>query len=178
MILQVDFRKRGGFLSFPGFFCLIVLVHLFAVPSAQAQEHCPWLNAATAGAALEANVTVTVSVSHPDDKSTVGVCDFIRKQGSDLWQIRITVETMPDPAASFSTYLSRCGVQAKPLKTIGNEAVVCDMPEKGVIVEQVIGRVRDQAFIVLMRSGDKSVSESALRDRIDRVAEQVAGNLF
>jgi phosphoribosyl-ATP pyrophosphohydrolase len=147
-----------------------------AALSARAQERCPWINAATAAGAMDASVTVTVT--HPNGKPTDGLCEFTHKQGSDSRQLRVQVEVMAEPAQSFSSYLARCGADATPLTAIGNEAVVCTVAAKNAQAEQVIGRVRDQAFVILLRSNDKSLAESTLRDRARRVAEIVAGNLF
>lgn len=152
------------------------LALLFAAAPARAQERCPWLNAATASGALDSPVTMTIS--HPTGKPGDGVCDFSLKHGSDVRQIRITVEVMADPAVSFASYLARCGADATPLKAIGNQAVTCSIAEKNVLAEQVVGRVRDQAFIILIRSNDKSLADTTLRDRARRIAEQVSGNLF
>jgi hypothetical protein len=158
------------------FFAALFLLSLFVASASRAQERCPWLNAATAAGALDAGVTMTVT--HPTGKPTDAVCEFTHKQGSDSRQVRVQVEVMADPAAGFSSYLTRCGADATPLKAIGNEAVVCSVPVKNAQAEQVVGRVRDQAFIVLLRSNDKSVAISTLRDRVGRIAEIVAGNLF
>jgi hypothetical protein len=42
----------------------------------------------------------------------------------------------------------------------------------------VVGRVRNRAFIVLLSTSDSSMTQSSLREKARRVAEQVAGNLF
>jgi hypothetical protein len=161
---------------FPFFFAALFLLSLFGSSSSHAQERCPWLNAATAAGALDASVTMTVS--HPTGKPTDAVCEFTHKQGSDSRQLRVSVEVMPDPAASFASYLARCGADATPLKAIGNEAVLCDITVKNALAEQVVGRVRDQAFIIFIRSNDKSIADTTLRDRARRIAEIVSGNLF
>jgi hypothetical protein len=175
-----DFRVFSPRRSLAPVHFLVFAMFLFSLfsiaPSSRAQEHCPWLNAATAAGAVDAAVTVTVT--RPTGKSTDAVCEFTHRQGSDSRQLRVQVEVMTDPSASFSSYLARCGTGATPLKAIGNEAVVCSVPVKNAQAEQVVGRVRDQAFIILLRSNDKSIAESTLRDRVRRIAETVAGNLF
>jgi hypothetical protein len=48
-------------------------------------------------------------------------------------------------------------------------------------VEQVVGRVRDQMFVVTLgvpMSPDPSANEEMLKQRVARVSEQVAGSLF
>ncbi len=65
------------------------------------------------------------------------------------------------------------------LKAIGNEAPACPYQGKqGWIAEQVVGRVRDQAFLVRMGSDDPSADAKVLREKARDVAEQVAGFLF
>lgn len=75
---------------------------------------------------------------------------------------------MHSPATEFAAFLAKCGSDAKPLKGIGNEAVTCSLPRKGA---RVVGRVRDQAFVV-------SLSPAEKQDSINKAAEIVAGNLF
>jgi hypothetical protein len=169
-------RRFNGFrlLCLP--VCTALFIFLGSALPVSAQERCPWLNAATAAGALDSAVTMTVS--HPAGKPGESVCDFSHKPGPAVRQIRITVEVMADPAVSFASYLARCGAGATPLKAVGNEAITCPVAEKNVLAEQVIGRVRDQAFVILIRSNDKDLADTTLHDRARRIAEQVAGNLF
>jgi hypothetical protein len=157
-------------------FATMLVALLFTVPSSRAQERCPWLNAATAAGILDASVSAVVT--HPTGKSGEGLCEFLHKQNGDVREVRVTVELMGDPASSFPSYLARCGSDAKPLKAIGNEAVTCSVQAKAGLAQQVIGRVRNQAFIVYIHSTDKSLDDDAIAERARRIAELVAGNLF
>ena len=153
-----------------GFSLLLVL--LLALPSfAGAAEICPWLNAATAGGVLGGPVAMTVTRAKTADDAT---CDFVRHDGSLTLELRIEVETMPSPAKDFASYAARCHSAAVPLKAIGNEALACS--DEGA--EQVVGRVRDRAFLVRIITNDRSSQQTALRDKARKVAEQVAGILF
>jgi hypothetical protein len=154
-----------------GFSLLLML--LLALPSfaGEAAEICPWLNAATAGGVLGGPVAMTVTRAKTGDDAT---CDFVRHDGSLLLELRIEVETMRSPAKDFASYAARCHSAAVPLKAIGNEALACS--DEGA--EQVVGRVRDRAFLVRIITNDRSSQQTALRDKARKVAEQVAGILF
>jgi hypothetical protein len=104
---------------------------------------CPWLNRATAAGFLGGPVT---QVS----------CSFSR--GS----VELRIETGRD----FESYASTCRSDAVPLKAIGSEAIAC----RGEAWEQVVGRVRDQAFLVRITTND--------REKVRKVAEMVAGSMF
>jgi hypothetical protein len=140
-----------------------ICVLLLALSSiASAAEICPWLNAATAGGVLGGAVTdVTVKRAEGGD----GSCDFVRHDGSRVLALRIEVITMRDPSKDFAAYAARCH-SGVPLKAIGNEAVACT--DKGA--EQVVGRVRDRAFVLRMSTGG--------REKARQIAEQIAGSLF
>ena len=142
------------------------------------QPKCPWINEATAGGILGGGVTVTANVSDQGD----GVCEFTRPQEAVVHQLRISVSVMTDIARQFLTYLAQCPPNSTPLRAIGNEAVTCSVLGKaGGYAEQVIGRVRDQAFIVTVSSSvrnDPSMTQEMCREKANLVAEQVAGILF
>jgi len=164
-----------------------------------------WLNAATAGGVLGGAVIATVSrtnanlssVHTPNAKSSAGPtsanpsaanysskgvddaeCVFARQAGS-TGELRIDVRTMAEPAKEFAAYAARCGVHPTALKAIGNEAATCTLNGgAGQLSEQVVGRVRDRAFIIRLSMNDSSTTQSSLREKARKVAEQVAGNLF
>jgi len=134
-----------------------------------AEEKCPWLNAATAAGVLGG--AVKTSVTHT-------ACEFVRQGGSSESALRIEVETIAAPG-EFAARAAQCGSGAEPLKAIGNEAVACTYADKkGQRAEQVVGRVRNQAFLVRVSSNDRSATAAGLRDKARKVAEQVAGFLF
>jgi hypothetical protein len=130
--------------------------------AAAAQERCPWLNAATAGGVLGGEVHVTLTPTS---------CEFVRQYNGRESALRIEVAPVTAPHA-------QCGSGAVPVKAIGNEAVACTYTGKrGFAAEQVVGRVRDQNFLVRISSNDPSLSQ-LLRQKARNVAEQVAGILF
>ena len=130
---------------------------------AAAEERCPWLNAATAGGVLGGAVQVTV---------TGASCEFISKANGHGASLQIEVTAVSAPHA-------QCGSDAEPLKAIGNQAVACSYQGKpGWTAEQVVGTVRDQAFVVRLGSNDPSAAAKTLSEKARKVAEQVAGILF
>jgi hypothetical protein len=134
-----------------------------------AQQKCPWLNAATAAGVLGGTVKATI---------TPTACEFVRNEGSSESALRIEVEDIAGPA-EFASRAAKCGSGAAPLKAIGNEALACTFADKkDLMAEQVVGRVRNQAFLVRLSINNRSVTAAALRERARKVAEQVAGFLF
>jgi hypothetical protein len=105
-------------------------------------------------------------------------CAFVRHEGSLTVDLHIVVQTMPSPAKDFATYTARCHTAAEPLKAIGNEALACSDDVSDEKAEQVVGRVRDRAFLIRIGTSDKSAQQSVLRDKARKIAEQVAGILF
>ena len=129
-------------------------------------ETCPWMNAATAGGFLGGDVTAKFT---PDTAMKgAGVCEFARTANFASATLRIEVSLMHAPATEFAAFLAKCGSDAKPLKAIGNEAVTCSVPHKG---SRVVGRVRDQAFVI-------TLIPEAQEGSIKKAAEIIAGNLF
>jgi hypothetical protein len=152
----------------------VLLIAIACLPLiGQAAEPCPWLNAATAGGVLGGPITRAPTRRAPagDDRS----CEFIRQDGSLLFELRIEVETMSSAAKDFASYAARCHTAAVPLKAIGNEALACS---DGQLAEQVVGRVRDRVFLIRIGTNDRSAQPTALREKARQVAEQVAGILF
>jgi hypothetical protein len=156
----------------------ILVSFLLIVPAARAAtQPCPWLNAATAVGVLDGPVTVSVTVS--DQDSTDASCEFTNKTDHAVRTLRIKVETMKDIVHDFPRYLAKCGPDAKSLRAIGNEAIVCCLPQRNSqVAEQVVSRVRDRAFVVDVRSSGSASERDAIRDKAQKIAEQVAGFLF
>jgi len=133
------------------------------LPAMAAEDQCPWLNAATAGGVLGGAVRVTV---------TPASCEFVRQTAGHEAVLRIEVGAASAPHA-------QCESHAESLKAIGNEAQACAWHGKdGWIAEQVVGRVRDQAFLVRVSTNDPSAAPKTLSEKARNVAEQVAGFLF
>jgi uncharacterized protein (DUF2461 family) len=141
-----------------------------------ASENCPWLNAATAAGVLKGSVTFTVTRSGAD--SSDATCEFTHKEGATLTSLRIEVDTMKNPSREFASYSAKCSQNGTPLRAIGNEALVCSVRGKNQFSEQVVSRVRERAFIVRMSSNVAPTGESDLRERTEKISEQVAGFLF
>jgi len=128
-----------------------------------AEQRCPWLNAATAGGVIGGEVRVTV---------TPTACEFVRQEASGVVSLRIEVTAVDAPHA-------RCGPHAEQLKAIGNHAEACSYESKSSwAAEQVVGSVRDHAFLIRIATDDRSAIRKMLREKARGVAEAVAGSLF
>jgi hypothetical protein len=123
------------------------------------------MNAATAGGLLGGEASATFAPAGNDQSS--GVCSFARV-GDPKINLRIEVTVMKSVKAEFRSFLDKCRSDVKPLKAIGNEAVVCAWD----VGERVVGRVRDQAFVITLTAPDVNV------EKMREAAETVSGNLF
>jgi hypothetical protein len=143
-----------------------------------AQAKCPWINEATARGVLGGDVTLAAKVNDRGE----GFCEYSRQQGAVVRQLRIAVNIMTDIPKQFPTYLAQCPPKSNPLRAIGNEAVTCSTEGKGhTSAEVVVGRVREQAFVVSLSSSlqdDPSMTQEMRRQKVNLVAEEVAGILF
>jgi len=176
--------------------CIAVVVIMFGATGIGcfAKGMCPWINEATASGFLHGDVTMTVThTSTGADKAaaaaatatgtsvTVGdaTCEFVRHDAAGVTKLRIEVVTMSDVAAAFPGFRGRCGSDSQPVRAIGNEAVVCGVAAavRGGVAEQVVGRVRERAFVVSISAG-VGTDQATLRETTLRVAEMVAGFLF
>lgn len=141
------------------------------------QAKCPWINEPTARGILGGDVTMSVNL-----KDGGGVCEFSRQQGQVRHQVTVQVIVMSDIPKQFSAFAAQCSPDRTPLRAIGNEAVMCStQTHSNLYVEKVVGRVREQAFIVTVGSSvrdDASMTEEMRREKAHLVAEQVAGILF
>lgn len=143
---------------------LVVAMSVLFPALAVCQERCQWMNAATAAGFLGGG-----AVRAAFDN---GSCTFTRQDGSHEYVLRIEVRPL---AAEHA----RCPAGSVGLKGIGNEAQACSHAETARwMAEQVVGRVRDQAFLVRVASNDPAVAAAALREKSRAVAEQVAGILY
>jgi hypothetical protein len=143
-----------------------------------AQAQCPWLNEATAHGILGGDVTLSVKLN----KQGAGVCKFTRHHGAANRELRISVTLLTDIPRQFPAYLTQCPPRSTPLRATGNEAVTCSKDSKeDHYAEIVVGRVRNQAFAVVVNStvqDDPSMTQEMRRDRAKLAAEMVAGILF
>jgi hypothetical protein len=164
----------------------------------RAQARCPWLNAATAAGVLggEVQMSVTAPVD-PGASKVKGVamypdqvrvdrfdvpCDFRRKVDSSVYKLSIVVRTMRDSEKDFASVLALCTGSTSPLRGIGNEAAQCVWKDNShADDEQIIARVRDRAFVLMLHRDATAMagaSKDGLRDDTRNVAEQIAGSLF
>jgi len=159
-------------------FALALALALLTPALCHAQTKCPWINEATARGILGGPVTFTASVNDQG----VGVCNFLRREGSVVNELHISVDILTDIPKQFPTFLSQCPPNSAPLRAIGNEAVMCSTQGKGEpFAEKVVGRVRNQAFVVSVSStltDDPSMTQPMRRQKANLIAEQVAGILF
>lgn len=136
-----------------------------------AQETCPWLDTATAAGILGGAVSTAVMDSKANSDETT--CTFIREEDAARQQILIRVRRI-----TGGKTLSRCRSEV-PLRGIGNEAFACESKRRGkALAEQIVGRVRDRAFLVQASARGSSIKPEVLRGQAQRAAGQVSGNLF
>lgn len=157
---------------------LLLGLGLLAPAVCHAQAKCPWINEATARGILGGGVTVTANVNNQG----ASVCNFSRQQGGVTHELRISVDLMTDIPKEFSVYLAQCPPKSASLRAIGNDAVICSIrgKEHGH-AEKVVGRVRNQAFVVTVSSSaqdDPSMTSEMRREKANLIAEMVAGSLF
>jgi hypothetical protein len=109
-------------------------------------------------------------------------CHFTRRQDSSNLTLIIDVHTMSLPSKDFPTYLAQCGGTLLPIKAVGNEAFQCVSKSSSTSgEEQVIGRVRDRAFILTVNTNvakQPAPAKTGLSQETRNLAEQVAGALF
>jgi hypothetical protein len=148
---------------------LALLVLLIVLPViGRAAETCPWLNPATAAGVLGSPVSLTIT--HENSNRDDMACNF-----AGVSSLHIGVQTMDPPRAEFTARVAECGSDPAPLKAIGNEAVVCTPDKRSA---QVVGRVRNRIFTILISTTNASLTQAVLREKARDVAEHVAGNLF
>ncbi len=144
----------------------------------RASDGCPWLNAATASWLLGGEVRLTVSSPNPHGDVT---CEFSSGQAPGLSSLQIAVHTMETPSQDFRSLLSQCDWPQRPVKALGTDAAQCVMKQSAHLdEEEIIARVRERAFVVVVRRAGTSaaVPRDGLRDDTRNVAEQVAASLF
>jgi hypothetical protein len=89
---------------------------------------------------------------------------------------------MTDLGKEYAPFKTMCGGDATPLRAIGNEATRCMDTTPGTAhSERVVGRVRNNAFIITLSTTAKSspvMSQAVIEGKLGFVAELVSGNLF
>jgi hypothetical protein len=157
----------------PLFLAVLLLAPLPARAQVQTQAKqeklvCPWLTEGTAGATLGAPVTTTVTL-HGDPSRPDGTCTFTAPQGSVL-EVAVITTTPFEPV---------CPAHSLKLPAIGNEATFCRADRRYVLTS----RVRDLFFRTTLSTQPGGPQpdpkqQEANQQQLERVAEQVAGNLF
>jgi len=155
-------------------FCVLSSISAMA---ANTQQPCPWLNAATAAGALKGTIS-TISVTYTNQENTDAICEFTSVTNHISRSLRIEVETLKDLDHDFPQYLAKCGTDAKPVVAIGNEALACSTHSPKQISEKVVGRVREHAFLIGIRSKAPASGQDSIKEETRQIAEQVAGFLF
>jgi hypothetical protein len=135
--------------------------------------NCPVLNTPTARGAIGEVTQATVTHAEQDTGYT---CQFI---GAEV-ELTISIGKLagPERFAKFVDDECESGRDIAVLKAIGNEAKACSLGGNGQMAEKAVGRVRNQSFVVRLKSTDKMASGKDLRNKVTGLAEIVAGNLF
>ena len=156
---------------------IALLLIFMSAPAAlsQAPAVCPWFTTGSAKMVLGGDVTMIAHASG----NWEGSCKFEHPSGTIIQTIEIQVSKADSHA---------CPAGSPSLKALGNEAVRCSRTNaQGVQFGTIAGRVRDAYFVVTMtnvqEAASKPSSNSAPSDPfasspLERVSEQVAGNLF
>lgn len=153
---------------------VFVLLLYAAGLAAQEPSACPWFSLGSAETALGAPVSTKLHV----DSASQGTCEFTA-QGDNTKSLLIVI-------GKVNTH--NCPEDAMKVKALGNEAVQCRRTgEHNESIDVIAGRVRDVFFVVSM-SGIPDATETPGTPAhpadpfdaplLERVAEQVAGNLF
>jgi hypothetical protein len=146
-----------------------------SVAAAQAPAVCPWLATGTAASVLGGEVSVTAHA----DRIGQGECHFSRQYDGKVHSIDVRVSKVNDHP---------CPEGSEKLGALGNEAMQCRrLPAKNEETDILVGRVRDVFFMVsisnvpeVARKSDDphSPNDPFGASLLEKVAEQVAGNLF
>lgn len=141
-----------------------------------AQTACPWINAVTATNAPSGS-------SIPTDQIAVAgnECRFHYQDGGVAYELRVTVQDAENGNEVMEMKEAECTSKKIALPGIGNEAVLCGADMRSSLGEQVIGRVRDRIFTVIVSAKTDRYSLAIKKlfcDKAESGAKQVAGNLF
>ncbi len=129
------------------------------------ENTCPWLSVGSVAKALGGDVDVAATGSAED-----GTCRFSRRDAAmDTLEIAVGGNAPPG-----------CPAGSVKLVGIGNEAARCHLTAaRGEMAEMVSGRVRDLNFTLILRGQKRDAKpQDPQSDALERLAEQVAGNLF
>lgn len=150
---------------------ILILLGASSIALAQTPSACPWLTEGSAAKALGGDVTVSAQ----QQSSFAGACRFTLKGDFDTM---LNIEIGRAPAHA-------CMEPGEELIGLGNEATLCHgKGAHGEPTKVIEGRVRNTYFIVTMSrrmaplSAGMQSAAKASSSFIERVAEQVVGNLY
>lgn len=135
--------------------------------ASQAQRTCPWLTQGTAAAVLGAPPDLTLKLADPE-----GTCTFTLARGATLSTLQIIVTAKPQPL---------CASGGERLTGLGNEATFCQVHHAAAYDSVVVtGRVRTLYFstTLVFRGSHAPAGPETPRESVQRLAEQVVGNLY
>ncbi len=142
----------------------------------RAQAVCPWINAVTA-------VDAPSGTPVPADQIAVSKneCRFHYQDDGVAYELWVIVQETENGSKNMEMKEAECTSKTTALRGLGNEAVMCAADRRSLRGEQVIGRVRNEVFVinVAVKTHRSSVElTKSLDDMATMMAEQVAGNLF
>lgn len=173
-------ENKQCFQKLLAFRCVSValVIFLFTLP-ARAANNCPWMNEATASGLLGGTANGEFQQSSVNNSAT---CVFTNRESNITRTLLVRIENSQNATERLQSLKKDCRAAATPLQAIGNEAASCPTRDQRMnISETVIGRVRNQVFLIEISSSatdDPVLNSSTLGNAIHAAAEQVTGNLF
>jgi hypothetical protein len=154
---------------------LILIASVAGSAMGQANPSCPWLALGTAEQLLGGKVTLFAQV----DSLAAGSCSFRREGG----EVNASIEVLVGPTDTHP-----CPQGSPPLKALGNEAIQCHHNiSASQQSDQIAGRIRNVYFVVTLTNvagartpepSDPHLADAYAASPVERVAEQVVGNLY
>ncbi len=154
--------------------CILALGILASTALCEAEDVCPWINAATVIDAPGSSVRSVQSIVAGGGDT----CVFHYQKADGFYSVEIAIRTATGSNRDMAAPETRCTSDKITLTGIGNGAVLCGIGAHG---EQVIGRVRDKIFTInvdVKTEHHSTEMTKSLSDRAIMMAAQVAGNLF
>ena len=135
------------------------------------QQPCPWLTAGTAAAVLGGTPTAKIITAGP----TEGTCTYTVAQGLHTSVLAIVVSAQR---------LAHCPPGSTSYAGIGYEATMCQARPSGSVLRTTFeSRVRNIYFSAILTQdeptrGNAGEEQQKQQETLERISEQVAGNLF
>lgn len=143
----------------------MLLPFLFLAAAIAPPNECGGMNTATASGILGGPSILTVASD---------TCEWVRSDGGNRSVLRVEITALSSPA-ELSKLFERCVGPEHPLKALGNEAVACTGASHS---QQIVGRVRNQAFVIIVSTNGGSIPPDRLAIEAREAATQITGNLF